>query len=428
MFKHLFNKIAHFFSGNLNHKRNYSFWQVQTYLAATYTTSFLMWLYGIVAYYEIPDKTPGIIGLSMAVLHFLSPFLIRMTNSIAVPTHFMLLTGIIHQGTYSYHTGGFKSHILIWFGILPMLAGIILKKTGAFIWLVISSIIALSFFLLELNNYPFPNEISEKGFLIGQISMSFGWIILSGALIYMFNNLMDENQVILEKKNEKIRGLIKVLCHDLSNPLIIIYQRLRLGIKDDQVVIPMDKFSGIEDIIINLKNMIQNIRDFEEITTYKKDIQLHPVSLKNCFEYQAQMFEDQLKEKELELKISTPSNKDIHIMGDDSALKHQVFSNIISNAIKFSQPESEITIDLIESFGEAEIRIRDYGIGIPGYLAEKVFDMDFKTSRKGTLGELGSGFGLPIVAIYVHLFNGSIKINHELEAGGTEFILRFPKI
>ena len=74
------------------------------------------------------------------------------------------------------------------------------------------------------------------------------------------------------------------------------------------------------------------------------------------------------------------------------------------------------------------LNIKDSGVGIPESLLDKIFDPTEKTTRKGTSGEKGTGFGLPIVKESVELFNGIITVRSSTldHDHGTIFSLRFP--
>ena len=95
---------------------------------------------------------------------------------------------------------------------------------------------------------------------------------------------------------------------------------------------------------------------------------------------------------------------------NSSILKYQVIGNILGNAIKFSHPGGVIKVDAYEERGEICISVRDEGIGIPKKIYDSLFAWSKGSHRKGTKGELGTGFGLPIVKRIVELHEGCIDI------------------
>ncbi|AGH96683.1 ATP-binding protein [Pseudobdellovibrio exovorus] len=77
------------------------------------------------------------------------------------------------------------------------------------------------------------------------------------------------------------------------------------------------------------------------------------------------------------------------------------------------------------------IEIRDFGIGMPKNILNNLFRMDSPTTRQGTSGEKGTGYGMPLVREYLQMMNGSIEVfSQEVDTSdfvrGTQVILRLP--
>jgi signal transduction histidine kinase len=98
----------------------------------------------------------------------------------------------------------------------------------------------------------------------------------------------------------------------------------------------------------------------------------------------------------------------------------RVFSNLISNAIKFSPEGSNIFVALKRQNGTVRISVKDEGIGIPRSLQDKIFSLSAEARRKGTMGEESFGLGLSISKQIIEAHDG--KIWFETEDGkGTTF-------
>ena len=101
-----------------------------------------------------------------------------------------------------------------------------------------------------------------------------------------------------------------------------------------------------------------------------------------------------------------------------------MLNNLISNAIKFSHPSSNIEISL-NNLGEyVELKLRDYGIGIPDEIKPFLFSGARPNSRKGTGGEQGTGFGMPILKMFLDKYGAKITLSEPAE-GGTLFTILF---
>lgn len=412
-------------------KGRYLPWQAHTHIVTVLSTGILMWGYAILAHQTINHPIPTYVGYAMAFLHFVSPFFLKFPGNIHFAGHLLILTGILHQGTFAYYSGGFNSNIIIWFGILPMLGGIILGRAGALIWFFVTTLVAGFFLYQESRGLGIKSYISEDGWLIAQAMMVFGWIFLSSILIYVFILLMEKNDHEQNQKNVKIRTLVRVLCHDISNPLTTIKNRLTLikrSLEDQEAGKKIEK---VDRPIAAIHSIIEQIRDWEAVESGKKEINMEPVSIKETISFIEDIFEDKLKEKNIKLNVDLPDDG-LHIEGDKTTLQSQIFSNIVSNAIKFSDPGSSIDIMIREDGEIIRAMISDHGMGIPDNILNNLFDETKKTSRVGTSGEKGTGFGLPIVKAYVEKCGGAISVasrcrETDQTSSGTTFELSFKK-
>lgn len=110
------------------------------------------------------------------------------------------------------------------------------------------------------------------------------------------------------------------------------------------------------------------------------------------------------------------------IMGDPKLLFH-AFSNLISNAIKYSPPASPIEVVARHESGRLVVQVRDHGIGIPARDRERLFTRYFRGGN--ATGIAGTGVGLHLVAMVVALHQGEV-IAESLEGVGSTFIVRLP--
>lgn len=108
---------------------------------------------------------------------------------------------------------------------------------------------------------------------------------------------------------------------------------------------------------------------------------------------------------------------------------NSVILNILTNAIKFTPQSGAIQIEVCNrGENKTQITISDSGVGIPNELLQKLFDSSEITTRKGTAGEVGTGFGLPIARAVLVRMGGAINVNSfEAKVGesnsGTSFTI-----
>jgi signal transduction histidine kinase len=104
----------------------------------------------------------------------------------------------------------------------------------------------------------------------------------------------------------------------------------------------------------------------------------------------------------------------------------QVLKNIISNAIKFSLDNSEIQINVFDSKGNVEIKVKDQGIGIPEDELELIFSK-FAQSSKTNKGAGGTGLGLAICRELIDYHQGTINAQNNITQGASVIIV-LPKV
>lgn len=101
----------------------------------------------------------------------------------------------------------------------------------------------------------------------------------------------------------------------------------------------------------------------------------------------------------------------------DVNLMKRAVSNLLTNAVKYSQPSSEVVLELSYRSEQITIQVRDQGIGIPAEDQEKLFQPFFRAANVGTVG--GTGLGLAIVKQAVDAHGGTIGLTSEMGVGTT---------
>lgn len=385
---------------------------VHTTLVMVLSTGLFMWAYALLAYFTISSPVPGLVGIICATVHLLSPLLYRYFNRSYCVSNIGLFAGVIHQGTFTYYTGGFMSHVLIWYGIIPVLGGVISGKKGATTWLIITLFISTIFFILHMTGYQFPNLISKDGELWTHALLVFGWIILSSTIVIVYAGLRENTERILQQQGKKIDDLFRVLFHDLANPL----GRISIGLTIAERTLPESQTNrGLEIAKTASESMLeitQNIRKMYAVSKGKANVDLSMTTLNSTMDYIKRVYSPELDKKNIQLHYDYNKNKDVRLLVEPVSFNNQVIGNIVSNAIKFSPANGEIHINTYSAENETVIvEIKDNGIGIPKSLVAQLFDISKKTTRPGTDGEPGTGFGMHIMKSFVEMYGGQVQID-----------------
>jgi signal transduction histidine kinase len=112
-------------------------------------------------------------------------------------------------------------------------------------------------------------------------------------------------------------------------------------------------------------------------------------------------------------------------LGDPNRL-HQLFSNILSNAIKFTRENGRITIRLESTDQTAQVQIADTGIGIEPEFLLRMFDPFVQADSSNTRSYPGLGLGLAIARHIVNLHHGNIRAESAGRGQGTTFTITLP--
>ena len=385
--------------------------QIHSQIVTVMCTGVLMWSYAILASFTISSPVPGVVGLICSLVHLLSPLLFRFTNNTFLISNILLGAGIIHQATFTYFTGGFTSNILIWFGVLPLIGGVICAQKGAITWSVTSTLVALGFFILHLIGYQCPNLISEAGFVWSHALLVFGWVFISTTLVVVYAGLRQHTEELLQQQGQKIDDLFRVLFHDLANPL----GRIAIGLSIAKKHIPEGESNRGFEIATQaseaMLEITQNIRKMYAVSKGKANVDLTMISLNSAVEYVTRVFSTELERKQLAIEYHWEKNAGLNVLVEPVSFNNQVLGNIISNAIKFSPIGGKIVINAYPiQHGSYAVEIKDSGIGIPEQLIKGLFDINKKTSRPGTMGEIGTGFGMHIMKSFVEMYGGQVAV------------------
>jgi signal transduction histidine kinase len=204
--------------------------------------------------------------------------------------------------------------------------------------------------------------------------------------------------------------LLNVLIHDLGNPFTIIFTFLTLAKPDpsnERLYKSWERTLQAKKIILQI---IGTVREFQALRLGKLPLKIRYVSLDQMIRDCLFLYEDRLTEKSINVRFLNCEKQQFWVEADDNTLKNQVLANILSNAIKFSPDGGIIDISMLSDADRVKLRIRDHGEGVPENLKTRIFDLDSPTTRLGTMGEKGTGIGLPIVKEYVARMGGQIRL------------------
>jgi len=213
------------------------------------------------------------------------------------------------------------------------------------------------------------------------------------------------------------------LTHELKSPLTAIRSAAEL-LREPMPDAQRAKFT---DTITLQVQRLQDLADrLLELTSLEKRHHLeHPQKLSlNALIQEAQLaLASRAQTKNITLICST--DKPAYSLGD-SFLLQRALTNLLENALDFSEPNSNIQISIIRSGKTWQIQIRDHGPGIPDYALDRLFEK-FYSLRRPDSGQKSTGLGLPFVREIAHLHGGEIILANHPD-GGALATLSLPSI
>lgn len=242
------------------------------------------------------------------------------------------------------------------------------------------------------------------------------------------HSALKASQESLADLNAQKDRLFSVLSHDLRSPFTSILGFCEILLDEDERLTATERkeFLGhIQNSAERQMALLNKLLDWSRLETGRtnfvaKDLDLSTVAANSIAAHLGTA-----RKKVVTLKSTLPSP--LNIRGDEVMLT-QVFSNLISNALKFTPAQGTISIELVGSKDDHwEVAVKDTGTGIPKEDFGKLFRIEEKYTRKGLGGEEGTGLGLSVVYEIVKKHSGTITIESEV-GNGTTFILRFPRL
>ncbi len=240
-----------------------------------------------------------------------------------------------------------------------------------------------------------------------------------GCLLHLHDITRD--RVIDEMKSD----FVSLVSHELRTPLVSI-----LGFSSYMLTGKMGQVSdthrtAVESINRQAKRLSAIISDFLDISRIesgKVEIARRPVPVVQIAEKVVEDLKPQASEKcifvEAVISGSEPSTLPVVALGDEARIT-QVLTNLVGNALKFTEREGSVRVLLSRMNGEVVCRVRDSGCGIPPDELDRVFDRFYQVEKVVTRKTGGTGLGLAIVKNIVEAHGGRVWIESQVGEGTT---------
>ncbi len=214
------------------------------------------------------------------------------------------------------------------------------------------------------------------------------------------------------------------ITHEFRTPLTIILgflDNLKEQFSDNKETITT--LNTIEQNNTNLLSLVNQMLDLSKLEKGSLKLNIKQNDIVSYIKHLVNSFENIAKNKSIQLEFN--SNIEELIMDFDAEKIRQIFTNLISNALKFSNANSTISVQLEKNKNILIIKVKDEGFGIPKEDLNHIFDRFYQVDNSNFKISQGTGIGLALTKELVNLLQGNIKVQSKINKG-TTFTLSFP--
>jgi signal transduction histidine kinase len=243
-------------------------------------------------------------------------------------------------------------------------------------------------------------------------------------LLARVGNLLALATVRREEMRRKDEFLA-TLAHELRNPLAPIRNGLQiLQIAGNDRAAQERARAIVERQVAQMVRLIDDLLDLSRINRGKVELRKERVDVAVVVQNALETSRPILEQRGHELRVDLPPEP-LFVEADVTRLS-QVFSNLLNNAAKYTEPGGRIALTVERRGGEAAVGVRDNGVGIPAHMLLQIFDMFTQVDRSLERSQGGLGIGLSIVKHLVEMHGGTIEARSQGHKLGSEFVVRLP--
>jgi signal transduction histidine kinase len=164
-------------------------------------------------------------------------------------------------------------------------------------------------------------------------------------------------------------------------------------------------------------SMVRGLLDISKLHAEKVELELEDFRLSELIRHVMQPLVINANAKNIAFNFHPPTQEPL--LRADRLRVSQIFSNLLTNAIKFTSPGGAVDVEIEPEKDTIKARVRDTGLGIPKDELPYIFDKYRQTATKSTAGENGAGLGLAIVRELALLHGGRITVSSEVNRGSV---------
>jgi PAS domain S-box-containing protein len=232
----------------------------------------------------------------------------------------------------------------------------------------------------------------------------------------------------LEAADRQKDEFLAMLAHELRNPLAPIRNAMELLTRMIPAESRIQSALGMtKRQVAQLSRLVDDLLDVSRITQRRIELKRSTIDLPSVIAHAVETVEPLLKEKQLEISITTSSYHPLHVNGDPARLT-QCVVNVLTNAAKYTDAGGTIRVETSARNHSAIIEIADNGAGIAPDLLPRIFDLFVQGDRTLDRSQGGLGIGLSVVKRLVEMHDGEVVARSAGLGRGSAFEIRLPLV
>lgn len=236
----------------------------------------------------------------------------------------------------------------------------------------------------------------------------------------------EEAALAVRRVDEAKSDLISIVSHELRTPLTAIkaYTETLLDNLESPSFTMQEKFLRIvNEECDRLSRIVNDVLDLSRMESGRRRLHASPVALASLLQEVLTTLQPELSQKRL--RVALDVGPELPPIEADADLLRQVLVNLMANAIKFTRPDTEITVRANAVAERITIRVEDRGMGIPPDKLARIFERFYRVEESGADRVGGTGLGLAIVKGVVELHGGTVRAESVI-GEGSSFVLELP--
>ena len=224
----------------------------------------------------------------------------------------------------------------------------------------------------------------------------------------------------IERVEKTRRDFIANVSHELRTPLTSIRGYAETLLESDELANghAQDFLQVIRRNAERMSRLTEDLLVLARVESGEEKLDLRPHAARVLVAEAVSAMQESAKLAEMEITIA--SVPDVSVVADAYAI-HQVFSNLVSNALRYAQSGKKVVVGATEQAGTVEFFVQDFGPGIASEHLPRIFERFYRVDKARSRETGGTGLGLAIVKHIVLNHNGTVRVESSVGHGSTFF-------